>query len=128
MKIRGHHLFCLLHFEGKGYSKEFIDNMFKILSKLENGVKFNLVVGSDDICKFCPHNEIETCKLGDNLVKFRDIRIIELLGLKKEELYLFDLIKEKVYSKVTLREFFDICHGCQWFDLCLSKNKFKNPI
>jgi hypothetical protein len=32
IKIRGHHLLCLLHFEGKGYSEEFIENM-KIVKK-----------------------------------------------------------------------------------------------
>lgn len=128
MRIRGHHLLCLLHFEGKGYSRKFVDNMFRVLYNLENGIKFSLVIGVDDICRFCPHNEGENCRLGDDSVKVRDKKVIELLGLKEKELYSFNLVKEEIYSKMSFKDFLNICDNCEWFYLCLSKNKFKNPL
>lgn len=126
MRIRGHHLLCLLHFEGKGYNDEFVNNMFKVLYNLEKGLEFSLIIGIDDICKFCPHNRLEKCGLGDDSVKVRDEKVIEILELKEKEIYTFKIVKEEIYSKITLKEFFDICNNCQWFYLCLSNNNFRN--
>lgn len=126
MKIRGHHLLCLLHFEGKGYNDEFVNNMFRVLYSLENGVEFSLIIGIDDICRCCPHNELEKCGLDDDSIRARDEKVIGILELKEREMYTFKMVKEKIYSKITLEKFFDICDSCQWFYLCLSKNNFKN--
>jgi hypothetical protein len=57
MKIRGHHLLCLLHFEGKGYSRDFIENMYKIKEALEKGKVFFVLNSCDDICRKCPYME-----------------------------------------------------------------------
>lgn len=40
MRIRGDHLLCLLHFEGREYSRDFIENMCKIKEDLEKGKSF----------------------------------------------------------------------------------------
>lgn len=125
MRIRGHHLICLLHFEGKGYSEEFVKNMYRILNELKKGTLFRLVLGEDDICEFCPHNERGRCALGEEEVISKDRKVIEDLSLNENEKYSFTDIKTKIYSCITLDKFWDICGRCRWFDICLKNCTFR---
>ncbi|MCX7705965.1 MAG: DUF1284 domain-containing protein [bacterium] len=63
LKIRPHHLFCLLGFKGSGYSRAFVENMSRISTTIKKGLDLDieLVKGPDDICKVCPYLSGETC-------------------------------------------------------------------
>lgn len=41
--LRPHHALCILSFRGKGYSDEFIDNMYKMIDELEKTRMFLFV-------------------------------------------------------------------------------------
>ncbi|TYT22804.1 DUF1284 domain-containing protein [Dictyoglomus thermophilum] len=127
MKIRGRHLFCLLHFEGKGYSQDFIENMYKIKESLENRGKFSLVLYCDDICKKCPYMENNKCRKDvDNKLMYKDNEIVSRLGLSLEgELYDFAYVKALIFRNFNRKDFEDLCKDCSWFSLCSERGVFR---
>lgn len=52
MKLRAHHLICLLGFRGLGYSPEFVENMARIADQLRSfpHTVIEIVRRPDDIC------------------------------------------------------------------------------
>jgi hypothetical protein len=58
--LRPHHLLCIRNFIGKGYSKDFVDNMKSLINTLEENPNQKVLIksGLDDICKKCPENNL----------------------------------------------------------------------
>jgi len=50
VRLRAHHLLCMLTFIGKGYTPDFTQNYRRIASLLSAGEPIELVTGPDDIC------------------------------------------------------------------------------
>jgi uncharacterized protein len=50
VRLRAHHLLCLLAYTGKGYSADFLANLDEITARLQAGEDSLLVDGPDDIC------------------------------------------------------------------------------
>ncbi len=50
VRLRAHHLLCMLTFIGKGYTPEFTENYRRIAARLSSGEPIELVSGPDDIC------------------------------------------------------------------------------
>lgn len=50
VRLRGHHLLCLLTFSGHGYTPGFTRNMERIARRLAAGEEAEMVEGPDDIC------------------------------------------------------------------------------
>ncbi|MBZ9797504.1 DUF1284 domain-containing protein [Mesorhizobium sp. ES1-4] len=50
IRLRAHHLLCLLTYVGKGYSPAFTANYDEIAERLSRGEDILLVSGPDDIC------------------------------------------------------------------------------
>ncbi|WP_439343967.1 DUF1284 domain-containing protein [Vacuolonema iberomarrocanum] len=50
IRVRPHHLLCLLTYSGKGYSPAFIANYDAIAARLSKGEDIVIVCGPDDIC------------------------------------------------------------------------------
>src|SRR3989338_344647 len=86
LHIRAHHLLCMKYFKGKGYSKEFVSNFYKIIKKFDDNPSIKVVNYSDIICSPCPYNVNNKCvKKGPNYeseVKEKDNIIMRCLGLK----------------------------------------------
>lgn len=51
IKLRGHHLLCLLAYKGKGYTPEFSLNFTRIVRRLSRGEEAIIVAGADDLCQ-----------------------------------------------------------------------------
>lgn len=51
VRLRGHHLLCLLTYVGKGYTPAFVANYQRIVVRLNAGEPVELVEGPDDICR-----------------------------------------------------------------------------
>ncbi len=127
IKIRGHHLICLLHFEGKGYSEEFIENMKKIKEKLEENSLFILVAERDSICDKCPYLKNDKClrESYPKEIETKDKEIINYLNLTIREKYNFLDIKRLIFKTLTRSNFENFCKNCSWFPLCSQKNLFR---
>ncbi len=50
VRLRAHHLLCMLTYVGKGYSPAFVENYEVIAARLSAGEEIELVAGPDDIC------------------------------------------------------------------------------
>lgn len=50
VRLRGHHLLCLLTYAGKGYTPAFVTNLDRIAERLGAGEAVLVVEGPDDIC------------------------------------------------------------------------------
>ena len=64
IKLRPHHLLCTQGYSGKGYSREFVENMTEIVKSIKNEkVQVQLIFSEDDICSKCPNlSENNICK------------------------------------------------------------------
>ncbi len=50
VRLRGHHLLCLLTYAGKGYSPAFTAGFTRIAARITGGEAVQIVDGPDDIC------------------------------------------------------------------------------
>lgn len=50
VRLRGHHLLCLLTYKGLGYGPAFTANLDRIAMRLNTGEPVVLVEGPDDVC------------------------------------------------------------------------------
>ncbi|WP_438749704.1 DUF1284 domain-containing protein [Pararhizobium sp. O133] len=50
VRLRPHHLLCMLTFIGKGYTEAFTENYVRIAARLSDGEDILVVEGPDDIC------------------------------------------------------------------------------
>ena len=63
IRLRAHHLLCLQGFQGYGYNKEFIQNLYEILQRFDTEPKLEIqvITECDDICMKCPYNKDNVC-------------------------------------------------------------------
>jgi hypothetical protein len=50
VRLRAHHLLCMLTFVGEGYTPAFTANYIRIAERLSSGEEIEIVSGPDDIC------------------------------------------------------------------------------
>ncbi len=108
--LRGHHLICLRFFIGYGYSLEFVRRVRKVLERVRKS-KIRVVVGFDDICKFCPVR-------GDCRVP-KDLDVLALRILRVRGFVRWDEIK--VTPKALKIWELKACKGCRWYKICRSQ-------
>ncbi|MGF7118656.1 DUF1284 domain-containing protein [Methanobacterium oryzae] len=124
MKIRAHHLLCMQGFQGYGYSKEFSQNMAKIIDILNSDDKqeIEIIAECDIICSCCPHLLEGKCfknPMADAEIIEMDLKVLEKLGLESGIIFeaneIFTLINETLNSD----NIHSICRNCRWKDKCL---------
>lgn len=123
VRLRGHHLLCMLTYVGKGYSPAFVENYDRIAGRLNEGEDILLVDGPDDIC--APLLCGDDCHCHEASVRARDQlaleSVSELFGLALSIPGTFKLDAEQLvalrraFAKGTLRK---ACKACEWTDLC----------
>lgn len=123
IRLRAHHLLCLLTYVGKGYSPAFTANYDAIAERLSRGEDILLVSGPDDICAPLLDEPEPHC-LGESVIE-RDQLAARDVG---------DLLDRPIQAGVRLhldaavlarmREAFSgggvrkACGGCEWNELC----------
>ena len=131
MKIRAHHLLCMQGFQGQGYSREFNENMSKVIRILKSNPEqeIKIVEECDAICKYCPHNKNMRCKniISNWMIKQMDRNVIKKLkidsGTPKSAESIIALTNEIFKTQKDIKE---ICGNCGWKEKCLwylSKSK-----
>lgn len=121
-KIRPHHGLCLQFFEGKGYSKEFVENMYQVQEAARKNAPIELRFGKDTVCEKCPNFQGEAC-LNQGKVEEMDRKVTELCNLYEGQImgvseYL-NLVQDKIL-KVNQLEY--VCSTCSWYTICATKN------
>lgn len=127
MKLRGHHLLCILGFQGYGYSEDFVLNMTRIneLRKTDK-TTIKLINSSDDICSACPNLKNDLCEnemQNETIVKM-DEEVLSEFDINKEY-NAIDLFNEVILKFNTLKSVEKICNNCKWGDKCLFYKKLK---
>jgi hypothetical protein len=123
VRLRPHHLLCLLTYVGKGYSEAFVARFDAIVDRLSQGAAVQVVDGPDDICAPLLHDGTSHCR--NESVRSRDERAAADLGA---------LMQRRIGAGVVLtldagvltawRAAFAqgrtraACEGCEWHSLC----------
>ena len=123
MKLRGHHLICLLGFRGLGYSPEFVANMDGIAERLRSSPEtlIEIVCQPDDICSYCPFFGEKGCEhKGPSSEKNRrgqDKAVIERLNIQAGERLGWLEVEERLCTAINPQDLNVICRDCQWLPL-----------
>lgn len=117
-RIRAHHGMCFSFFQGKGYSGEFTENMWKMKEKLEQNPEVILLQETDDVCARCPNNQEGRCVCLEKVERY-DRQVLALCGLMPDEQIRWKDFEQLVREKILIpgrRE--EICGDCEWSELC----------
>lgn len=121
-KIRAHHILCFSFFKGKGYSKEFVENMTQIKSKLERNPLVCIIGKTDIICETCPNNVAGICKDKEKVAEY-DRQVFLRCNISEGEIMPFlDFENLARHNILLLGKRKEICGNCQWDLLCQSKS------
>jgi uncharacterized protein len=124
IRLRPHHLLCMLTFAGKGYTPAFVGNFEQVASRIAAGNEaIQIVDGPDDICSALLTEP--TCHCHNQSVILRDRHAAEAIS---------DLLQLPIHAGANLppgpdllpilREAFvtgairQACVGCQWKPTC----------
>lgn len=127
VRLRGHHLLCILTYKGEGYSPAFVANLDWIAARLTSGVDMLLVDGPDDVCAplLAPDGEEVHCGL--DRVRERDWLALDAVStLLARPLAAGDRLTLGPETVRRMRDAFatgDLraaCVGCEWSELCTS--------
>ncbi|MFN3635556.1 MAG: DUF1284 domain-containing protein [Rhizobium rhizophilum] len=123
VRLRTHHLLCILTYVGKGYSQAFVENYEAIAARLSAGEEIELVAGPDDICGPLKTDPEAHCH-GESVVE-RDRAAADAVGrLLGSPLPLGARITPTAALLTRLRKNFSTgeirtaCLGCEWSALC----------
>lgn len=114
VRLRGHHLLCLLGYTGMGYSPGFVRNMTSVYERLraEPSTVVEIVRGPDDLCACYPEDGPYHCD-GER-VHSRDDAVLEALGMRLGERTEWRRIVAAIRSKLTPDDIPRMCTTCPW--------------
>lgn len=124
--LRGHHLICLNFFRGEGYNEFFVENLRKIMKRIDEEA-IEIAHGPDDICRSCPHLEDNRCiydKNSDEKVREMDSQAVRLFNIKSGSIR-WSEIKNKI-PLIFSQWYKNYCLDCDWLDECNKNEFFKN--
>jgi hypothetical protein len=123
MRLRAHHLLCILGFRGLGYDEKFIKKMESIIQRIKKhpalGIK--IIKECDDICVACPFDVEGFCRNevvgGEKAVRGKDREVMERLELKEREKYNLKEILNLIKKKIKPDDLLVICKDCPWLKM-----------
>lgn len=123
VRLRAHHLLCMLTYVGKGYSPAFVENYEVIAARLSTGEEIELVAGPDDICGPLTADSEAHCH-GASVIERDRAAADAVARLIGSPLPLGARITPTSALLTRLRKTFatgeirTACSGCEWSDLC----------
>lgn len=123
VRLRAHHLLCMLTYVGKGYSPAFVENYEVIAARLSAGEEIELVAGPDDICGALTPDPKAHCHEASVIERDRAAAdaVARLIGsplpLGARITPTLALI-ERLRANFATGEIRGACAGCEWSDLC----------
>lgn len=135
VELRAHHLLCILTYIGKGYSRDFTDNMTVIAGRISAGEMIEVIDGPDDIC--APRRTEINGHCHDDSVLNRDLkaavdvgRVLQAPVHTGARFSLDAHSLKRLRTAFTRRQIRSACEDCQWDEICtaISKNDFGGAI
>ncbi|CEP44135.1 DUF1284 domain-containing protein [Paraclostridium sordellii] len=101
LEIRAHHFLCMKAFVGKGYSKEFVENMRRTIEILKNDKNqtIKIIYGLDNLCSKCPNNTDEKLCSTNEKVMTMDKKVMDYFNIDCGE-YKYDEIMDLIYNNI----------------------------
>lgn len=124
VRLRGHHLLCLLTFVGEGYTPSFTRNYVRIAERLSAGEAIAVVDGPDDICApmLCEagaHCREESITRRDSLALAAVSDILDRRVVRGSVL-MFDADRlRRLRSAFAEGKAAAACAECEWASLCI---------
>lgn len=123
VRLRPHHLLCMLTYVGKGYSPRFVENYEAIAARLSAGEEIEIVEGPDDICRPLLSDADPHCLGGS--VDARDAEAaVAAAAVLGSPVKVGMRITPRAGLIARLRKAFvagqlrSACSGCDWATLC----------
>ena len=115
IKLRPHHLLCILGWRQSGYSEGFTDNFNRVVAELRAAGEFEPVMGVDAICIACPHNDKGICRRAAGArPDILDERVRARLRIEPGHIYDFNSLTAEIKAKIAPSDLNSICAGCNW--------------
>ncbi|MCR4269125.1 DUF1284 domain-containing protein [Nitratireductor sp. ZSWI3] len=125
IRLRAHHLLCMLTYAGRGYSPAFTANYDRLAARIAAGEDLLLVQGPDDICRPLLAGQAPHClrrgpaerdaAAATALARLLDRPIAPGIRLVPDDALLERL--RAAFAKGSTRK---ACLGCEWSDFCSS--------
>jgi hypothetical protein len=118
IRLRGHHLLCLLSFSGEGYSPEFT-RRFGVLAEAyrEGKVGVQVLAAPDDACAACPFLGDAGCRSPadgpEAGVAALDQAVLDALGIEVGIHEAEDLLRR--VATLSGSELHRLCRACSWY-------------
>ena len=123
IKLRSHHLLCMLTYAGEGYSPAFTAGFDAIVRRIGVGEEILLVSGPDDIC--APLLETEGAHCRRESVGERDRQADEALSVllarpigPGERIVINPSLLQQMRSAFAAGTIRTACAGCEWAGRC----------
>lgn len=124
VRLRGHHLLCLLTYKGLGYTPAFVAGMTATAARLVAGATAEIVEGPDDICEpLCRAEQNPHCH--EATVPERDRRALSLVAgvlgraIGIGDRFVFDdTLRTHLRTAYRDGAFEPACALCEWQPLC----------
>lgn len=113
-QLRGHHIFCMVGYQGAGYSAEYAANMTAVHTKLQRNPQklVQIISGPDMLCAKFPCDQENHCE--ERRIYERDAAILAFLGLRVGQIVTWETIEQrlKIYAKPDSIQ--KLCGDCTW--------------
>ena len=115
--LRPHHGLCLLTFQGKGYSPEFVAQMSHLQNQLNLNPQTDLILTDqcDVLCQFCPHCVNNQCS--SPLPEKFDKNVLYLTGFKVGQKLTWNELST-LTRQILRNNLNTCCCECEWLPLC----------
>ncbi|MDQ8736904.1 DUF1284 domain-containing protein [Paenibacillus sp. LHD-38] len=113
IRLRGHHLLCLLGYRGMGYSDDFCVNMTAIYETLrqEPQTEIEIIIGPDDVCRAYPPDKAYHC---EGAVYGLDEAVLSKLGLVAGIRESWQALCSRVAETMVPEDISRLCTTCPW--------------
>lgn len=123
VRLRAHHLLCVLTYVGRGYSPAFTRNMTAIARRLAGGEPALIVEGADDICRppdAAPQDHCDGAAVleRDALARARIEVQLRLPLTPGASIVLDAATLDRLRAAFTSGALRPACGGCEWQQLC----------
>jgi len=123
VRLRPHHLLCLLTYVGKGYTPGFVANYDRIARRLSEGEEVLIVDGPDDVCAALlsepdPHCYRDSVRLRDAQAAADVGDLLDMTISAGSRIDMYPILLSRMRKAFTGGATRKACVGCEWSDLC----------
>jgi len=135
VRLRGHHLLCMLTFVGEGYTPAFTANYRRIAERLSAGEEIEIVSGPDDICgpllpEGLPHCLSRSAVARDETAAEEIGRLLRMPIGEGTKMVADEKLLRRLRSNFRAGTIRRACDKCEWSELCghVAGNGFKDVL